>query len=104
MRANIEEILKSLDGIQPARPKPFFTGRVLQRLRSEELEGQSLMTPRFRMAVVAVFLLIAFNMILLFFQFRTELPALSEWKRTTPNWVVEYNENPASLLKEPLNK
>jgi len=104
-RANTDEILNSVEGIQPAAPKPFFTGRTLLRLQTEWAGDMPLMSPRFKLLLTGVVLLIAVNILLVISKYRAESnPALTEWKNTTPEWVIDYTENPGSSLNPVPNK
>lgn len=100
-----DEILNSVEGIQPAAPKPFFTGRTLLRLQTEWVADMPLMTFRFKLVLTGVVLLIAVNILLVISKYGAEPnPALTEWKNTTPEWVIDYTENPGSSLNQVSNK
>jgi hypothetical protein len=100
-RPNIDEILNSIEGIKRAEPKSFFTGRVLSRINSLAQSENLVLTPRFRMGVIAVILLVAINILLYIYKYQLEpMQALAEWKSTTPEWVVDYTDNPGSSLPQ----
>ena len=102
---NIEEILESVDGIQPAHPKPFFTGRVLDRIQQSEAQRLSYSTPRFRLAVLAVAVTVALNILLYIYQYHLKPQSvIAAWKNSTPEWVVDYTENPSSSLNQVSDK
>lgn len=104
-RPRAEEILNSLDGLQPASPRPFFTGRVMFRLQTEWRSALPPLSPRFKWVLAGAALLIAFNILLLLGKFQTSAhPALTEWKNSTPDWLVDYTENPESSLSQVSNK
>ena len=96
VKKNIDDVLNCLDGATRAEPNPFFTGRVMQRLQSTESIQLSTKWPRLAWALSAVALLIALNLILFFVQARSVDSTISEWKSTTPRWVVDYTQNPGS--------
>lgn len=96
IKQNIDDVLKSLDGANRAEPNPFFTGRVMQRLQSTEPNQVQKYWPRMVWAFSAVAVLIVLNLILFFSQMRSVDRTISDWKSTTPQWVVDYTQNPGS--------
>ena len=103
-KTNIEEILSSLDGVKRAAPGPFFTGQVLQKILQPASPTSPALGNRMAWVVVAVALIIATNLILFFARTRSDDRTISEWKSTTPKWVVEYTENPGSSIYDVPNK
>ncbi len=102
---NIEEILNSLVGVKRAAPGPFFTGRVLQKLQQPESAASPVVSStRMAWVISAVVLIIALNLTLFFASTRSADRTISEWKSTTPKWVVEYTENPGSSIYDVPNK
>jgi hypothetical protein len=102
---NIENILNSLEGVHRAEPRPFFAARVIQRLQEKNQTTPSFYWPRFALAVSVLFILIALNLILFFTPPRSIDQAISDWNSTTPDWVVDYTENPGTSIYDlPPNK
>jgi hypothetical protein len=99
----IEQYLEILDGIRRAEPKPFFTGRVMSRLRSAEPTTQNSWT-RWGLSLSILTLLILINVMLFVFQSNREQTILSEYDQTTPDWVMEYTANPTAPIYDNLNK
>ena len=100
-RPNIEKILSSLDGVQPAEPQPFFATRVIQRLHNSNDVTPSFSWLRFALAVSVIILLVVMNLVLFFSPVRSLDQAVRDWKSTTPEWVVEYTENPGTSIYDP---
>ena len=104
-RPNIEKILSSLEDVQPAEPQPFFVTRVIQRLHNSNDVTPSFSWSRFALAVSVIILLVVMNLVLFFSPVRSLDQAVRDWKSTTPEWVVEYTENPGtSIYDQPSNK
>ena len=104
-RDHIDEILDSVLGIERAQPKSFFAGRVLSRINSKKPEENFSFTPLFRVVIVAVVMLVAVNILLYINKYQVEpKQALAEWRNTTPDWVLDYTENPGSSLPKVPNE
>jgi hypothetical protein len=97
---NIENILNSLEGVRRAEPRPFFAARVIQRLQEKNQMPPSFYWPQFALAVSALFILIALNLILFLSPLRSIDQAISDWNSATPDWVVDYTENPGTSIYE----
>lgn len=93
-KLNSDNILNSLEGIQRAEPKPYFSTRVLTRLRKIQEETTASVLLRLGWAVSLLAILFVANMILFFNPSRSGRGVVGKWKSTTPNWVVEYTEHP----------
>jgi hypothetical protein len=102
---NFDNILNSLEGVRRAEPRPFFAARVIQRLQEKNQMTPSFYWPRFALAVSALFILIALNLILFLSPLRSIDQAISDWNSATPDWVVDYTENPGTTIYDlPPNK
>ncbi|MFM7671025.1 MAG: hypothetical protein ACKO6Q_00315 [Bacteroidota bacterium] len=88
-----DRILDSLEGAERAHPKPFFTGRVMQRLQNTPIADWG--SVRFTWAISVAVVLIALNLILFFTQFHSSEQVNADWTSSTPGWVVDYTENPS---------
>jgi hypothetical protein len=98
-----DKILGSLQDVKRAEPNPFFTGRVIQKFKDVSKRSDSSWL-NFGWAFSLLVLLIAFNLIIFFTQFRSGNQTISDWKSTTPDWVVDYTENPGTSVYGSLNK
>jgi hypothetical protein len=97
-KVEIEQYLKSLDGIRRAEPGPFFTGRVLNKLRAGSDSVIRTRLPRWGWSLIVLVALISINIFLLVFQSKLEQAALSEFDQPTPDWVMEYTANPSTPI------
>ena len=102
-RTEIEKYLETLDGIRRAEPKPFFTGRVMNRLQTDNPATHSVWS-RWGWSLSALSLLILLNVLLLVFRSSSERSVLSEYDKTTPDWVMEYTANPSAPIYDNLNR
>lgn len=102
-KIEIDQYLKSLDGIRPAEPKPFFTGRVIDRMRSAGSTHHTHWT-RWGWSLSVLTLLIIINVLLLVSRSGREKQVISEYDNTTPDWVMEYTANPSAPIYDDLNK
>lgn len=93
-----ENIIDSLEGIQRAEPKPFFSARVLARLRKRQEETTASVLLRLGWAVSLLAILFIANMILFFNPSRSGEGVVGKWKSATPNWVVDYTEQPGTSV------
>ena len=104
-RDRIDAILNSVEGIERAQPKSFFTGRVLSSINSKKPEENFSFTPLLRVVIVAVVMLVAVNILLFINKYQVEpKQPLAEWKNTTPDWILDYTENPGSSLSQVPNE
>ena len=97
-KVEIDQYLKSLDGIRRADPGPFFTGRVLNKLRAGSDSVTRTRLPRWGWGLTVLVALIFINIFLLFFQPKLEHANLSEFDQSPHDWVMEYTANPSTPI------
>lgn len=100
-----DEFLPGLERIRRAEPQPFFTGRLLARMKAGNEPAISPFWYRWGWAHSFAFLLIliGINILLITRQAGTEQKILTEYEHTTPQWVQKYTTHPSASVYESSN-
>ena len=95
-----EDFFTSLDGIRRAEPRPFFTGRLLARLKAENEPAAQTFVYRWRWALTFILIILLFgaNILLIMRSPGAQSGLRSDYERTTPLWVEKYTSQPSASI------